>query len=41
MEARGEEINVLSGPSKEIVDLMMMMMKMMMLGSQDLCVWEF
>ena len=39
MEARGEKINVLSGPSKEIAGLKKMMMKMMMKmmtpGSQD------
>ena len=40
MEARGEKINVSSGPSKEIAGLkkkmMMMMMKMMTTpGSQD------
>ena len=40
MEARGEKINVSSGPSKEIAGLkmmmmMMMMMKMMTPGSQD------
>ena len=44
MEARGEKINVSSGPSKEIAGLkkmmmmmmMMIMMKMMTPGSQDL-----
>ena len=45
MEARGEKINVSSGPSKEIAGLkkMMMMMKMKMMtpGSQDSRVWEF
>ena len=42
MEARGEKINVSSGPSKEIAGLKkMMMMKMMTPGSQDSCVWEF
>ena len=45
MEARGEKINVSSGPSKEIAGLkkkmMKMMMKMMMPGSQDSRVWEF
>ena len=45
MEARGEKINVSSGPSKEIAGLkkmkMMMMMKMMTPGSQDSRVWEF
>ena len=37
MEARGEKINVSSGPSREIASLkkMMMMMKMMTPGSQD------
>ena len=48
MEARGEEINVSSGPSKEIAGLkkmkkkkmMMMMMKMMTPRSQDSRVWE-
>ena len=39
MEARGEKINVFSGPSKEKAGLkkMMMMMKMKMMtpGSQD------
>ena len=44
MEARGEKINVSSGPSKEIAGLkkmMMMMTKMMTPGSQDSRVWEF
>ena len=47
MEARGEKINVSSGPSKEIAGLkkmkmmMMMMMKMMTPRSQDSHVWEF
>ena len=44
MGARGEKINVSSGPSKEIAGLkkkMMKMMKMMMPGSQDSRVWEF
>ena len=45
MEARGEKINVSSGPSKEIAGLKkkmkMMMMKMMTPGSQDSRVWEF
>ena len=45
MEARGEKINVSSGPSKEIAGLkkmkMMMMMMMMTPGSQDSRVWEF
>ena len=45
MEARGEKINVSSGPSKEIAGLkkkmMMMMMKMMTPGLQDSRVWEF
>ena len=48
MESRGEEINVSSGPSKEIAGLkkmmmkmMMMMMKMMTPGSQNSRVWEF
>ena len=48
MEARGENINVSSGPSKEIAGLkkmkmmmmMMMMMKMMTPESQDSRVWE-
>ena len=43
MEARGEKINVSSGPSKEIAGLKkmkMMMMKMMTPGSQDSRVWE-
>ena len=50
MEARGEEINASSGPSKEIAGLkkmkmmmmmMMMMMKMMTPGLQYSRVWEF
>ena len=42
MEARGEKINVSSGPSKEIAGLKkMMMMKMMTPGSQNSRVWEF
>ena len=51
MEARGEKINISSGPSKEIAGLkkmkmkimmmMMMMMKMMTPGSQNSRVWEF
>ena len=44
MEARGEKINVSSGPSREIAGLkkkMMMMMKMMTPRSQDSRVWEF
>ena len=45
MEARGEKINVSSGPSKEIAGLKkkmkMKMMKMMTPGSQDSRVWEF
>ena len=47
MEARGEKINVSSGPSKEIAGLkkmmmmMMMMMKMMTPGSQNSRVREF
>ena len=46
MEARGEKINVSSGPSKEIAGLkkmMMMMMKMKMMtpGSQNSRVREF
>ena len=48
MEARGEKINVSSGPGKEIAGLkkmkmimMMMMMKMMTPRSQDSRVWEF
>ena len=43
MEARGEKINVSSGPSKVIAGLkkkMMMMMKMTP-GSQNSRVWEF
>ena len=45
-EARGEKINVSSGPSKEIAGLkkkmkMMMMMKMMTPELQDSRVWEF
>ena len=34
MEARGEKINVSSGPSQEIAGLKKMMMKMMTPGSQ-------
>ena len=43
MEARGDKINVSSGPSKEIAGLkkMMKMMKMMTPGSQNSRVWEF
>ena len=41
MEARGEKINVLSGPSKEIAGLKKKMMKMMTPRSQDSRVWEF
>ena len=47
MEARGEKINVSSGPSKEIAGLkkkmkmMKMKMKMMTPGSQDSRVREF
>ena len=43
MEARGEKINVSSGPSKEIAGLKkkMMMMKMMTPGLQYSRVWEF
>ena len=45
MEARGEKINVSSGPSKEIAGLkkmkMMMKMKLMTPGSQNSRVWEF
>ena len=45
MEARGEKINVSSGPSKEIAGLKkkmkMKMMKMMTPGSQNPHVWEF
>ena len=45
MEARGEKINVSSGPSKEIAGLkkmkMMMMMKMMTPGSQNSRMWKF
>ena len=44
MEARGEKINVSSGPSKEIAGLkkmkMMMMMMIMTPASQDSRVWE-
>ena len=40
MEACGEKINVLSGPSKEIAGLKKMM-KMMTPGLQDSHVWEF
>ena len=40
MEARGEKINVSSGPSKEIAGLKKMM-KMMTPKSQDSRVWEF
>ena len=45
MEARGEKINVSSGPSKEIAGLKkkmmkMKMMKMMTPGSQNSRVWE-
>ena len=44
MEARGEKINVSSGPSKEIAGLkkkmkMMKMMKMITPGSQNSRVW--
>ena len=43
MEARGEKIIVSSGPSKERAGLkkMMMKMKMMTPGSQNLRMWEF
>ena len=42
MEARGEKINVLSDPSKEIAGLKKMKMMMMMTPeSQDSRVWEF
>ena len=46
MEARGQKINVSSGPSKEIAGLkkkmkMIKMMKMMTPGSQNSRVWEF
>ena len=44
MEARGEKINVSSGPSKEIAGLkkmMMMKLKMMTPGSQNSRVREF
>ena len=42
MEARGEKINVSSGPSKEIAGLKKKkMMKMMTPGSQDSRVWKF
>ena len=40
MEARGEKINVSSGPSKEIACLKKKM-KMMTSGSQNPRVWEF
>ena len=40
MEARGKNINVSSGPSKEIAGLKKMV-KMMTPGSQDSRVWEF
>ena len=40
MEARGEKINVSSGPSKEIAGLKKKM-KMMTPGSQIPRVWEF
>ena len=47
MEARGEKINVSSGPNKEIAGLKMMKMKMKMKmkmmtpRSQNRHVWEF
>ena len=41
MEARGEKINVSSGPSKEIAGLKKMMKMMMTPGSQDSRVCEF
>ena len=41
MEARGEKINVSSGPSKEIAGLKKMKMKMMTPGSQNPHVCEF
>ena len=42
MEARGEKINVSSGPSKEVAGLKKMnMMKMMTPESQDSRLWEF
>ena len=41
MEARGEKINVSSGPSKEIAGLKKKMMKMMTPESQNSRVWEF
>ena len=41
MEARGEKINVSSGPGKEIAGLKKMMIKMMTPGSQDSPVKEF
>ena len=46
MEARGEKINVSSGPSKEIVGLKKKMMKMKMMKMmtpelQNSRVWEF
>ena len=40
MEARGEKINVSSGPSKETAGLKKKM-KMMTPGSQNLREWEF
>ena len=41
MEARGEKINVSSGPSKEIAGLKKKMMKMMTPRSQDSRVCKF
>ena len=43
MEARGEKINISSGPSKGIAGLKKMMMKMKMItpASQNSRVWEF
>ena len=42
MEARGEKINVSSGPSKGLKKMKMMIMMMMMTPvSQDSRVWEF
>ena len=44
MEARGEKINVSSGPSKDIAGLkkkMKMKMKMMTPGSKNPRVWKF
>ena len=40
MEARGEKINVLSGPSKEIAGLRKMMKMKMMTPDRKICVCE-